>query len=122
MQSSVLAANNPFADLLSSSDATPDSVASEDLACDVGGSVAANNPFLSSLPKDQDDMDFQNPDTVAAAVTQDDPWSSHNSSGLFRHIESQFFDRLQKTNGGENVVLRCSVVPSSVILLSVISG
>lgn len=82
LQSSVLASNNPFADLLSSSDATPDSVASEDVTCDASGSVVTNNPFISAVPKDQDDMDLEGPGT-AAAVTQDDPWSSHEFSGWF---------------------------------------
>ena len=72
-QSSVLAANNPFADLLSSSDATPDSVAGEDF---VVREASANNPFemIRSNGKAKDVP-------VAAVVKNNDPWSSPSSSG-----------------------------------------
>ena len=76
-----MASNNPFADLLSSSDATPDSVASDDLIGDVSGH---NNPFLSALKESNDVVDDdENVAAAAAAVTYDDPWSSCSPAGWY---------------------------------------
>lgn len=81
----MLASNNPFADLLSSSDATPDSAASDDIARDISGPAVANNPFLAAVPNEQDDIDFEDVGNAAVAV-DNDPWSSHNTTGIFLWI------------------------------------
>ena len=77
-QSSVLASNNPFADLLSASDATPDSVASDDVLAEASSHAMANNPFLSALAAEECDTDE---DVTAVPLKQDDPWSTHDAPG-----------------------------------------
>lgn len=90
-----MAANNPFADLLSSCDNTPDSAVNENHASIV------NNPFLSAIyeVKDSDDNDSC---PTAAAVVHDDPWSNHTSTSTVLQLLCKLYYAITR--------IRCAVL------------